>query len=61
LVPDVITFAFVITCRNIMKRPSVEEMKPTSSAAPSNKASAKGITYCTYGIGPPSWIKEINT
>jgi hypothetical protein len=36
--------------------------KPTSSAAPSNKASAKGITYCTYGIGPPSWIKkEINT
>jgi hypothetical protein len=46
-----------------IQRPCVAETKrPMSSTTPSNKASAKAITYCTYGIGPPSWIKkEINT
>ncbi|GJN13182.1 hypothetical protein PR202_ga31526 [Eleusine coracana subsp. coracana] len=44
--------------------PSSPETKPASSSTPSKKKTAAeaGRNFCTYDMGPPSWIrKRINT
>ncbi|KAK3142888.1 hypothetical protein QOZ80_4BG0353340 [Eleusine coracana subsp. coracana] len=40
--------------------PSITETKPASSSTPSKKKTAAeaGRNFCTYDIGPPSWIRK---
>ncbi|KAK3145064.1 hypothetical protein QOZ80_4AG0322490 [Eleusine coracana subsp. coracana] len=40
--------------------PSIAETKPASSSTPSKRKTAAeaGTNFCTYDIGPPSWIRK---